>query len=284
VTIAAATDAATQTLVDAGFPRNEARRDAAVIARHCLNWTLTDWAIRSREVAPPGFTDRLFESIRRRATREPVAYVTGVREFYGRDFRVTNAVLIPRPETESLVEETLEILAGSSPAFIVDVGTGSGCVAITLALECPSARVMATDVSAAALDVARANAQALGATGVEFIETSLIPAAVTGLDVIVSNPPYVPQRHRASLPVDVRDFEPSVALFGGEDGQDVIGRLIAAARQTLKPGGSLIMEIGDGQAQAVTNAVAASGLHLTRIRQDLQNISRVVVARQPSAS
>ena len=295
--IAAAADAATQTLVDAGFSPDEARRDAGVLARHCLNWTLTDWAARSRETAPPGFTDRLSESIRRRATREPVAYVIGVREFYGREFRVTNAVLIPRPETEGLVEETIKILAGpSGPALvrrspgeggrplIVDVGTGSGCVAVTVALEIPSARVVATDVSPTALDVARANAQSLGATGIEFIEASLVPAGLTGIDVIVSNPPYVPQRHRASLPADVRDFEPSVALFGGEEGQDVIGLLITAARRTLKPGGWLIMEIGDGQAEAVTNAIAASGLDLTHIRPDLQDISRVIVARQPAAA
>jgi len=298
--IAAAADAATQTLVDAGFPPDEARRDAGVLARHCLDWTLTDWATRSREVAPPGFVDRLAEFIRRRATREPVAYVTGVREFYGRPFRVTNAVLIPRPETEGLVEETLRVLAGPSgppglPAealakagpsgpFIVDVGTGSGCVAITLALECPSARVMATDVSGTALDVARANARALGANRVAFIEASLVPAGLMDIDIIVSNPPYVPQRHRASMPADVRDFEPSVALFGGEEGQDIIGLLIAAARRTLKPGGWLIMEIGDGQAEAVTDAIAASGLQLNDIRPDLQDISRVIVARQPGAA
>ena len=291
--IAAAADAATQRLVDAGFPPDEARRDAGVLARHCLAWTLTDWAARSREAAPPGFVDCLSEFIRRRATREPVAYVTGVREFYGRPFRVTNAVLIPRPETEGLVEETIKILAGpsgpSGPAgpsgpFIVDVGTGSGCVAITLALECPSARVMATDVSGIALEVARANARALGANRVAFIEASLVPAGLTDIDVIVSNPPYVPQRHRASLPADVRDFEPSVALFGGEEGQDVIALLIAAARRTLKPGGWLIMEMGDGQAEAVTDAIAASGLQLTDIHPDLQDISRVIVARQPASA
>jgi len=167
---------------------------------------------------------------------------------------------------------------------VIDVGTGSGCVAITLALECPSARVIATDVSRTALDVARANARALGANRIDFLEASLVPAGFTNLDVIVSNPPYVPQRHRASLPADVRDFEPSVALFGGEEGQDIISELIAAARRTLRPGGWLIMEIGDGQAEAVTNAIQASGLRLEHVRPDLQDISRVIVARQPAAA
>jgi release factor glutamine methyltransferase len=269
-------------LVAAGFASDEARRDASVLARHALGWTLVQWAAGSRETASDKLSVRLMAFAHRRATHEPVAYITGVREFYGRDFAVTPAVLIPRPETEALVEDVLRALetgtgTTGSPT-IVDVGTGSGCIAITLALERPTARVIATDVSAAALDVARANARALGATGVVFQQTSLVPADVRSIDVIVSNPPYIPEGDRASLPVDVRDFEPAVALFSRGDGLDVIGRLVAAARTALSPGGWLIMEIGVNQAAVVSDIVRQSGLRLEHIRADLQGIPRVVVA------
>ncbi len=283
--------AAARVLTEAGFAPDEARRDVSVLARHALGWTLTDWAARNREPAPQGLAERLLELARRRATHEPVAYITGTREFFGRAFRVTPAVLIPRPETEILVEAVLGILRSEdSPGVldprvspvILDVGTGSGCVAITLALEWPAARMTATDISPVALNVARANAEALGAGRIEFVETSLVPARLLPRPaIIVSNPPYVRERERASLAPDVREFEPAGALFAGEDGLDVIRQLIPAARAALVPGGWLLMEIGAGQARAVSDAVRGAGLELERIRPDLQGIPRVVVARQP---
>jgi release factor glutamine methyltransferase len=275
-------NAAAEVLVLAGFKPDDARRDASVLARHCLGWTLADWAARSREDASVDVGERLLGLARRRAAREPVAYVTGVREFYGREFRVTSAVLIPRPETEGLVEHALKVIGKTTAPLIVDIGTGSGCVAITLALECPSATVIASDVSAEALAIAEVNAQALGATEVRFMLASLLPAGLPPLDMIVSNPPYVPQRHRASLPADVREFEPGVALFGGEDGLDLIRGVAQAARRSLKPGGWLVMEIGDGQGDAVSEVVVQSGLRLDRVEPDLQDISRVIVAQQPA--
>jgi len=291
-------NAAAEVLVLAGFRPDDARRDASVLARHCLGWTLADWAARSREDASVDLGERLLGLARRRASREPVAYVTGVREFYGRQFQVTSAVLIPRPETEGLVETALKILTGTTGTtglptealakvgtagpIIADIGTGSGCVAITLALECPSARVIASDVSAEALAIAEVNAQALGANEVRFMLASLLPTGLPPLDMIVSNPPYVPQRHRASLPADVREFEPGVALFGGEDGLDLIRGVAQAARRSLKPGGWLVMEIGDGQGDAVSDVIVHSGLRLDRVEPDLQDISRVVVAQQPA--
>ena len=200
-------------------------------------------------------------------------------------------MLIPRPETEILVEAVLGILRSEdSPGLldprvspvILDVGTGSGCIAITLALECPAARMTATDISPGALNVARANADALGAGRIEFVETSLVPARLLPRPtIIVSNPPYVRERDRASLAPDVRDFEPAGALFAGPDGLDVIRELIPAARASLVPGGWLLMEIGAGQAKAVSDAVRAAGLQLERVRLDLQGIPRVVIARQP---
>jgi len=281
-----ATTAAAEILTGAGFDAEDARFDASVLARHILGWSLTDWAVRSREAAPAGFETPLLTLARRRATHEPVAYITGVREFYGREFRVSPAVLIPRPETEGLVEAALaDAVQGPGSRVlgptidIVDVGTGSGCLAITLALEMPNARVMASDISPEALTMARATAAALGAR-VEFVESSLIPAGVVA-DLIVSNPPYVPERDRASLSVDVRNFEPAGALFAGADGLDVIRLLVPAARQALKPGGRLLMEIGHGQADAVTGLVTNAGLKLEGIRPDLQGIPRIVIARKP---
>jgi release factor glutamine methyltransferase len=175
VTAHASVDRAAQALVAAGFTDEDARRDAAVLARHVLGWSLGDWAARAREDAPPAFAARLDPFIARRARREPVAYLTGVREFYGREFLVTRDVLIPRPETELLVD----VVLGRSAATVLDVGTGSGCLAITLALAWPDARVVATDTSAAALEVARANAETLGATRVEFVEASFVPTGLS---------------------------------------------------------------------------------------------------------
>jgi release factor glutamine methyltransferase len=172
---------------------------------------------------------------------------------------------------------------GSRP-LIVDVGTGSGCIAITLALEWPSARVFATDISSAALEVARTNAEALGAT-VEFlqvIDTELFPADLPAAGLIVSNPPYVSERDRASLMPDVRDFEPALALFAGDDGLEVIRALVPAAARALAPGGALVMEIGAGQAEDVIALAAGAGFDLAAVRPDLQGIPRVLVARTPA--
>jgi release factor glutamine methyltransferase len=300
VTVNDGVNGAAGVLVRAGFDADEARRDASVLARHVLGWTMATWAARVRDAAPSDFADRLAAAVRRRATREPVAYITGVREFYGRDFRVTPAVLIPRPETEALAELAIAATTGPLRSFrpemttavaerpqrssvIVDVGTGSGCVAVTVALDCPGERVIATDVSAAALSIARENAQRLGAR-VEFVEASLLPPTPEFIDVIVSNPPYVSKADEAALPPDVRDFEPGLALFAEDDGLAVIGALIAAAHARLRPLGWLLMEIGEGQSAAVGSLIHAAGLRLDRFVPDLQGIPRVVVARQPGNS
>lgn len=287
MTIQAATERAAGQLVAAGTPADEARRDATILARHVLGWTLAEWIARRRNLAPAEFDDRLSALTIRRAHHEPLAYITGTREFYGRDFRVDRRVLIPRPETEGLIEEIAGPSGPSGPlgpgqAVIVDVGTGSGCVAITLSLELATGvRVVATDVSEDALAVARANAARLGATGVEFVRASLIPPGLEHVDVVVSNPPYVEERDRASLPMEVREFEPAAALFGGLDGLRVIRDLVAAAPRALRPGGRLIVEIGQGQAEAVTACVNDAGLELIAIRPDLRGIPRIVVARRP---
>jgi release factor glutamine methyltransferase len=266
-------------LRDAGFTPADADLDAGVIARGLLGWSLADWLSRRDNEADAAFTNQFDALIGRRATHEPVAYLLGTREFYGRPFAVQPGVLIPRPETELLVEVALEWVEATEARLIADVGTGSGCVAITLALEHPGLSIIATDRSPEALAIAKANADALGPTSaVEWRETDLL-AGVTGpLDLIVSNPPYVPERDRASLSADVRDFEPSLALFAGDDGLDVVRRLIPQAISRLRPGGALIMEVGEGQWPAVTTLLEQSGCVSVDWHVDLQGIPRIVAA------
>jgi len=284
MTLTQATTEAARILTGAGFEPEEARRDVAVIARHLLGWNLTEWAARNRDTAPADFPEQLNTLVRRRATREPVAYITGRREFYGREFEVTPAVLIPRPETEQIIDALLHgpLLARTDQVTVVDVGAGSGCIAITLKLERPSVRIISTDVSPAALTMARANAVRLNAV-VEFVETPFVPPDVQA-DVIVSNPPYVPERDRASLSADVRDFEPAGALFAGPDGLDVIRELVPAAQRALKPGGRLVLEIGAGQAEAVTDMLTNAGFEVESIAADLQGIPRILTARKSRAT
>ena len=281
MTVRVIADHAAQALISRAFAPADARRDVSVLARHVLGWTMADWVTNAGAVPPAGFAESLQRLVLRRMTHEPVAYITGVREFYGREFMVTRAVLIPRPETEGVVEAVPSgVLANPSAGqpVALDIGTGSGCLAITLALEHPYVRVIATDVSREALGMARENAQRLGADRVEFLESALVPPGLPPLDLIVTNPPYVPEGDRESLAPDVRDFEPAQALFAGEDGLDVIRALLPLARAALKPGGALVMEIGAGQAGIVTALVANAGLRLMTIRPDLQGIPRIVVA------
>lgn len=200
----------------------------------------------------------------------PTQYITGKQEFYGREFHVTPDVLIPRPETEHLIEAAL---AGETacPTSILDVGTGSGAIAITLALE-TQAQVTATDISPAALRVAEENASRLGAS-VTFIECDLVPEGK--FDLIVSNPPYVGLNEQ--LPREVRDHEPALALFAGDDGLAIYRRLIPAAAQALNPGGCLILEIGSTQAEQVRSLLAPLGDPV--ISTDLAGYDRVIAVR-----
>jgi release factor glutamine methyltransferase len=280
MTLAEQVDAGVRVLRGAGFADDDARRDAGVLARFALGWDGATWLTRLGEAAPDDFVAAFPPLIARRAAREPVAYITGQREFYGRSFLVTPDVLIPRPETELLVDTALEHLRTRRPApSLVDVGTGSGCLAITLALECPAARVIATDVSAAALGVARRNAARLGVAGrIDFRLGALLGDLDEPVDLVVSNPPYVAAGDRASLAADVREFEPHVALFGGADGLAIVRDLVPLAARALAPGAWLILEIGAGQADAVGAIVRDAGLQAIGVRPDLQGIPRVLVA------
>ena len=207
---------------------------------------------------------------------KPTQYITKKQEFYGRNFAVSRDVLIPRPETELLVETILKL--NPPPGILIDIGTGSGIIAITLALElnCP---VIATDLSLEACELARSNALKLNAS-VQFLETDLFkPFADATADIVVSNPPYIPFNDRASLQREVRDYEPSLALYGGPTGLNVYKRLIPEAKRVLKPGGILALELGFGQSETVSRLVA--DWHNLRVIPDLAGIPRVLLCNRP---
>jgi release factor glutamine methyltransferase len=264
----------------AGWPAEDARRDAVLLARSVLGWDAAQWLVDARREADPAARARFDRLLERRRQHEPVAYLLGEREFYGRSFQVTRAVLIPRPETELIVDEALTI--APSPGDIADIGTGSGCLAITLALELPSARLIATDISRAALDVARTNASRFGVEDrVAFVQGSLLADVPGPVELVVANLPYVAETDRPSLSREVADFEPGEALFGGPDGLALFRALLPSAARTVAPGGRLILEIGQGQLHQVRELVDDTpGLAFSHARPDLQGIPRIVVAQR----
>ncbi|MGA3082076.1 MAG: peptide chain release factor N(5)-glutamine methyltransferase [Terracidiphilus sp.] len=219
--------------------------------------------------------------VQRRLAGEPIQYITGETEFYGLPFRVTRDVLIPRPETEHLVEKVIELAARFSAPHIVDVGTGSGCIAVALAHKLPHAALTAIDLSAAALDIAEENAKH-NEVSIRFFEDDLLtPVAGERFEIVVSNPPYVPTTDRPTLSVEVRDYEPALALFAGDDGLEVYRRLIPQALASLVPGGFLVLEIGFGQSSAIADLLRDSGFQQVDFVPDLQSIPRVAFAQHP---
>jgi len=221
--------------------------------------------------------------IARRAAGEPTQYLTGTREFYGRPFAVDPRVLIPRPETELLVEAVLQALPKDREARLLDLCTGSGCVAISIALERPGARLVATELSPDAAEVARANAAALAATDLVDVRVGDLFGPVESeapFDVIVANPPYVPRGEIPTLSAEVRR-EPARALDGGEDGLDVVRRIVAGAPRFLVPAGLLALEIGDGQGPAVQSLLEAAGYGSVRIERDLARHDRLALGTHP---
>jgi release factor glutamine methyltransferase len=231
----------------------------------------------------PQTEGRVNAVVERRAIGEPIQYITGEAEFYGLPFRVTSDVLIPRPETEHLVEKALDLAASLPAPRIVDVGTGSGCIAIAIAHCLPLAQITAIDLSAPALAIARQNAKRNGVSSqIRFLHGDLLaPVAQEQFEIVVSNPPYVPLADRAALAVEIRDHEPALALFAGDDGLDIFRRLIPAAVAALIPGGFLLLEIGHGQSAAVAALLAASGFGRIEFIPDLQSIPRVACAQRP---
>ena len=265
----------------AGIPPDEAAIDVDLYARRILGWDRAR-VLTSRAEPPPAALEPTFSTwIARRAQREPSAYIIGHREFYGRDFDVSPAVLIPRPETEHIIDAALPLLAERPAALVADLGTGSGNIAVTLACEGSSCRVLATDVSPEALDVARRNAERHGVGDrVTFVRTSYLDGVESTFDLIAANPPYVREVDRAALSPSVRR-EPAVALFGGEDGLRGIESVLDAAVARLAPRGWLLMEFGFGQEDAVRAAVARRpALRLDRTIADLQGLPRTAVVQR----
>jgi release factor glutamine methyltransferase len=268
---------ARRALRDAGLSPDAAIVDAEVLARHALGWDRAALLTRGREPEPDDFAARYDALIARRRAREPVALIVGRREFWGLDFEVTGDVLVPRPETEFIVEAALDLMRGGpAPRTIVDVGTGSGCLAIVLAREVPGARVLATDISAAALAVARRNARRHGvAERIRFVRTDLLAGVAPIADLIVSNPPYVPRGGARSG--EVAGYETEEALFGGRDGFEIVRRLLADAGRCLAPGGRMVFEFGDGQEDDARQIAEALGWHILNVWNDLQGLARVAV-------
>jgi release factor glutamine methyltransferase len=262
-------------------PGASARRDAELLLLHVTGLTRAELMTHPNRELSESQMSAYRAAIARRARNEPVQYITGTQEFYGRSFAVAPAVLIPRPETEHLVESVLAL--HPAPKRILDIGTGSGILAITLALGLPNAIVTATDISAEALAVARQNAAALGAIDrIRFVESDLFAAlANERFDCIVANPPYVATGE--VLEPQVRDYEPVTALYAGEDGLAVYQRLIPHASEHLEPGSHLLLEIGHGQRDAVAGLLRAGGFEGIQFIDDLQGIPRVTSAKTPLA-
>ena len=262
---------------------SEARFESELLLRHALGCTREWLFARLNEPVAPEVAGHFFQLLERRRSRVPVQHLLGAQEFFGLSFRVTPAVLIPRPETEGVVEEALVELRGRERPRVADVGCGSGCIAIALAKSRPDAEVIAIDTSAAALAVARENARVHAVSErLDFLVGNLLEPLLDDpgtLDVVASNPPYVSDSDLEGLEPEVGEHEPRLALAGGQDGLAIIGRLLPQAQRVLRPGAALVLEIGQGQDARVSELVVEAGLDLVRVVPDLAGIPRVVVAR-----
>lgn len=265
------------------FPDSDsARLDAEVLARHALGLTPTGLITEAPRVLDGAALGALNGLLARRAHGEPIAYITGVREFWSLSLRVGPAVLIPRPETELLVEAALARIAPQTAVTIVDLGTGSGAIALALARERPRALIIATDASSAALGLARANAAAHGITNVEFRHGDwFTPLADVHAQMIVSNPPYIAANDPHLRRGDLR-FEPLAALASGADGLDAIRHLVRGAGPHLVPGGTLLLEHGAEQAKGVARELAAARFTAIHTQADLAGHARIAVAATPA--
>ena len=266
----------------AGPHPERARRDAESLLLHLLGKNRA-WLIAHGEEEFGGcHAIRYASMVERRFAGEPIQYITGECEFFGLPLHVTPAVLIPRPETEHLVEQAIQMANELRKDLrIVDVGAGSGAIAIALAHALPSAQITAIDLSSEALGAARENAERNSVSSrIRFLEGDLLaPVAGEQFDLVVSNPPYVATSDREALAAEVRDHEPHLALFAGEDGIAVYRRLIPSAAGALARGGYLALEIGYGQAENVRALLASAGLSNIAFRPDLQGIPRVAWAQ-----
>jgi release factor glutamine methyltransferase len=280
-TLHATMAAARGRIVAAGVPSDEAAVDVDLYVRTILGWDRARLIIEQSSATPDALEPRFSQWVERRTRREPSAYIIGTREFWGLDLIVSPAVLIPRPETEFIVEEALRLLDRTRPTRIADVGTGSGNIAVSLAHEVRDSQVVATDVSADALVVAQQNAERHGvADRVTFVCTSYLAGVDGPFDLIAANPPYVREIDKPGLSPTVR-HEPDVALFGGQNGMRDIEGVLDSAVPLLRAGGWFLMEFGLGQEDDVRARIAARpALRLERVIADLQGIPRTAVAER----
>jgi release factor glutamine methyltransferase len=280
MTVSEALRLATPRLRAAGIA--DAACDAELLLRHVLGFDRGALLSREGEELTADQEAQYLALVAQRETRRPLQHLTGIQAFYGRDFVVSPDVLIPRPETEVLVEAALERLPVAEPAVVVDIGTGTGCIALTLAAERAATEVHALDISREALDVARTNAQRLGlASRVRFYQGDLalpLRDMVRRVDLVASNPPYVDAAEFASLMPEVRDHEPRLALVPVPDVPRMYRRLAGGARRLLRPAGALLLEVGQGQAEEVSAICSREGFQVERVVPDLAGIPRVVVA------
>ena len=262
------------------------RLDAELLLAHARGCSRIQLYVQFQEVVSEAQRGVMRDLVKRRAGAEPVAYLIGHREFFSLDFEVTHDTLIPRPDTETLVLELVTGARRQTEPRILDLGTGSGCIAISAAVNVPHARVTAVDLSPATLEVARRNVRRHKVESrVELVSGDLFAplSAAARFDWIASNPPYIPQAELANLSADVRLHEPTLALDGGPDGLAVIRRLVAEAPGWMNPGGTLLVEFSPEQASALVALVeAAGGWQGVRVLKDLAGRARVLVASRES--
>ncbi|MFN3145791.1 MAG: peptide chain release factor N(5)-glutamine methyltransferase [Paracoccaceae bacterium] len=267
---------AIRALAAAGVP--DAARDARVLLAHALEVERGRLTLIRTDPLPPVAMTRLEAAIAARAARQPVAQITGRRAFWGHEFRVTRDVLDPRPETERLVELALD----APVSRVLDLGTGTGAILLSILADCPGATGLGTDVSPAALEVARGNADALGlADRAAFVLSDWWQGVTGSFDLIVSNPPYIAADEMAGLAPEVRDWEPHLALTPGGDGLNAYRAIAAGALAHLAPGGRLMIEIGPTQAEAVCAIFRGAGLDAPAVHADLDGRDRVIAVRRP---
>lgn len=280
-TIAETLSQATRYLTEAEV--SEPQLNSQILLAHAIGSDRTYLIINFNQQVDASANELFWNLVRRRANGEPVQYITGVQEFYGLEFEVNASVLIPRPETELIVEEVTRLAPHQQSQLVIDVGTGSGCLAIAIARELPLARVIATDISSDALEVSKRNAEKLGVSErIEFVQTDLLDAVDPGLfpDFIISNPPYVAAHELPNIQREVRDWEPDVALTDFGDGLSFFRRLLAEAPSRLKGGGYLLCEMGFTQSEQVESMASGDCWSEKRFLQDLQGIPRTIVLRK----
>ena len=283
MTVADALRRAEQRLRAAGV--SQPALDAETLLRHALGCDRAAVIARRGDTLSAAEEKGFLALVEQRASRRPLQHLTGTQAFWRHDFVVSPAVLVPRPETELLVEAALRAMRGLTAPVVVDAGTGSGCIALSLAAERPDAALHATDVSPAALEVARDNARRLGLDGrVAWHEGDLLApvAHLRGaVHLVVSNPPYVHPADLPGLAPEVRDHEPRPALLAPDPPYGIYERLARQSRDLLRPGGHLLVEVGAGMAEQVAQRLDAAGLPPTETRRDLAGIPRVVASRRP---